>query len=54
MVSMATESEGHTIWAPGMSSLVCVGEGRGVVVGGGKEGIHVGICQDKCYRPYVK
>ena len=48
MVSMATESEGHTIWAPGMSSLVCVGEGRG------KEGIHVGICQDKCYRPYVK
>ena len=24
MVSMATESEGHTIWAPWISSLVCV------------------------------
>ena len=24
MVSMAMESVGHTIWAPGMSSLVCV------------------------------
>ena len=24
MVSMAIESEEHTIWAPGISSLVCV------------------------------